>query len=70
MTPGRIVKYKPLLDEAIRVSTHKPDACLILTTPTGGGRNGCWPRISTGPRRATKPLCLGAQSTVSESLGH
>ena len=33
LEPGRIVKYKPLLDEAIRLSTHKPDACLILQRP-------------------------------------
>jgi propionyl-CoA synthetase len=28
--PGRIVAYKPLLDEAIAQARHKPDACLIL----------------------------------------
>ncbi len=28
--PGRIVAYKPLLDEAIEIATHKPDATLIL----------------------------------------
>ncbi len=28
--PGRIVEYKPLLDEAIDAATHKPDACIIL----------------------------------------
>src|SRR5580698_8245048 len=28
--PGRIVAYKPLLDEAIALAKHKPDACLIL----------------------------------------
>ncbi|HLN39897.1 MAG TPA: AMP-binding protein, partial [Xanthobacteraceae bacterium] len=28
--PGRIVAYKPLLDEAINLAQHKPDACLIL----------------------------------------
>jgi propionyl-CoA synthetase len=33
LEPGRIVKYKPLLDEAIRLSSHKPDACLILQRP-------------------------------------
>ena len=33
LEPGRIVKYKPLLDEAIRLSAHKPDACLILQRP-------------------------------------
>jgi propionyl-CoA synthetase len=31
--PGRIVKYKPLLDEAIRLAGHKPEACLILQRP-------------------------------------
>ena len=33
LEPGRIVKYKPLLDEAIRLAAHKPDACLILQRP-------------------------------------
>ena len=31
--PGRVVAYKPLLDEAIALATHKPDACLILQRP-------------------------------------
>src|ERR1700735_3016957 len=31
--PGRIVHYKPLLDEAIRLAQHKPGACLILQRP-------------------------------------
>ncbi|MBV9248602.1 MAG: AMP-binding protein [Acetobacteraceae bacterium] len=30
LEPGRIVHYKPLLDAAIALSPHKPDACLIL----------------------------------------
>ncbi len=29
----RVVPYKPLLDEAIRLATHKPEACLILQRP-------------------------------------
>ena len=33
LEPGRIVKYKPLLDEAIKLAGHKPDACLILQRP-------------------------------------
>ena len=33
LEPGRVVAYKPLLDEAIALSTHKPDACLILQRP-------------------------------------
>jgi len=28
--PGRVIAYKPLLDEAIKLSTHKPDFSVIL----------------------------------------
>ncbi len=28
--PGRVVHYKPLLDDAIEQSTHKPDFCVIF----------------------------------------
>tara|TARA_R110002110_G_scaffold92155_11_gene239919 strand:- start:138 stop:1679 length:1542 start_codon:yes stop_codon:yes gene_type:complete len=28
--PGRVVHYKPLLDNAIEQSSHKPDTCIIL----------------------------------------
>ena len=31
--PGRLVAYKPLLDQAIALSSHKPAACLILQRP-------------------------------------
>jgi len=31
--PSRIVAYKPLLDEAIKLSQHKPDRCIILQRP-------------------------------------
>src|SRR5579864_9135228 len=31
--PGRIVQYKPLLDEAIRLAKAKPQSCLILQRP-------------------------------------
>ena len=31
--PGRIVAYKPLLDEAINIATHKPARCVILQRP-------------------------------------
>jgi propionyl-CoA synthetase len=33
LEPGRIVKYKPLLDEAIALAHWKPPACLILQRP-------------------------------------
>src|ERR671930_1114711 len=31
--PGRIVQYKPLLDEAIRLANSKPKACIVLQRP-------------------------------------
>ncbi len=31
--PGRIVKYKPLLDGALQLATHKPHACIIQQRP-------------------------------------
>ncbi len=30
LEPGRVVEYKPILDMAIGLSTHKPSACLIF----------------------------------------
>jgi propionyl-CoA synthetase len=30
---ARVIPYKPLLDEAIRLATHKPETCLILQRP-------------------------------------
>src|ERR1700739_3240855 len=31
--PGRIAQYKPLLDEAIKLASAKPHACIILQRP-------------------------------------
>jgi len=33
LEPGRIVAYKPLLDAALDMATHKPDRCLVLQRP-------------------------------------
>ncbi len=33
LEPGRVVEYKPLLDEAIALATSKPQACLVLQRP-------------------------------------
>jgi propionyl-CoA synthetase len=33
LEPGRVVQYKPLLDEAFRLAAHKPQACLVLQRP-------------------------------------
>jgi len=35
LEPGRVVAYKPLLDAAIELSPHKPEACLILQRSQG-----------------------------------
>jgi propionyl-CoA synthetase len=49
LEPGRVVRYKPLLDEAIKLASHKPDACLILQRPQEeaaliSGRDHDWAR--------------------------
>ena len=31
--PARIVAYKPLVDEALAIARHRPDACLVLQRP-------------------------------------
>src|SRR5437660_5031725 len=36
LEPGRIVQYKPLLDEAIKLASAKPEACIILQPPQHG----------------------------------
>jgi propionyl-CoA synthetase len=33
LEPGRVVAYKPLLDQAIEMAAARPDACLILQRP-------------------------------------
>ncbi|MET8473981.1 propionyl-CoA synthetase [Streptomyces sp. NPDC006422] len=34
---SRVIPYKPLLDQAIDLSMHKPDACVVLQRPEGPG---------------------------------
>ncbi len=47
LEPGRLVQYKPLLDEAIRLSSVKPATCIVLQRPQAGcdltaGRDHDW----------------------------
>lgn len=47
LEPGRVVAYKPLLDEAIALADHKPESCLILQRPQAEaplikGRDSDW----------------------------
>jgi propionyl-CoA synthetase len=50
LEPGRIVHYKPLLDEAIKLASHKPEACIILQRPQleaslVAGRDHDWTKL-------------------------
>jgi len=66
---NRVIPYKPLLDEAIRISSVKPDHCVILQRPQEKallqeGRDISWEACSTGaetpcvPVAATDPLYI------------
>ncbi|MEM7295966.1 MAG: AMP-binding protein [Pseudomonadota bacterium] len=50
--PGRIVPYKPLLDEAIKLASHSPDFCVILQrdqqTAELGARDVEWEAFQQG----------------------
>jgi len=35
--PNRVVRYKPLLDEAIEIAAHKPERCIVLQRPQEPG---------------------------------
>src|SRR5258706_201885 len=59
LEPGRIVQYKPLLDEAINLSSVKPEACLILQRPQHGcdlvaGRDHDWATLRRAALAAGK----------------
>lgn len=57
--PGRIVKYKPLLDEAISLAQAKPPACIILQRPQHqcellAGRDHDWRTLKLEAQRHGK----------------
>jgi len=68
LEPGRVVEYKPLLDEAIEISSHKPENVVILQRPECqasmiDGRDHDWHEVSDRtepidpvPVAATDPL--------------
>jgi propionyl-CoA synthetase len=68
--PGRVVKYKPLLDGAIEIAKHKPDFCVILQRPQAEaelieGRDFDWNAVQEGvaeaecvPVRGSDPLYI------------
>jgi propionyl-CoA synthetase len=70
LEPGRVVAYKPLLDAAIALSPHKPDAVLVLQREQAvatllPGRDENWLEAEAGaapaacvPVAATDPLYI------------
>jgi propionyl-CoA synthetase len=59
LEPGRIVQYKPLLDEAIKLSSVKPIACIILQRPQHAcelipGRDHDWASLRAAAIKAKK----------------
>ncbi|MEA2935158.1 MAG: propionyl-CoA synthetase [Variibacter sp.] len=57
--PGRTVAYKPLLDGAVAMATHKPDACLVLQrpqleAPLTSGRDHDWATTVAAAKRDGK----------------
>ena len=67
--PGRIVKYKPLLDEAINLSKAKPQACIVLQRPQETctlveGRDHDWAELRAEAIAAKKSAdCVGVAAT-------
>ena len=57
LEPGRVVAYKPLLDGAIDLASHKPEFCVILqreqeTAPLIEGRDHEWHAFQEGAEPA------------------
>ena len=69
LEPGRIIDYKPLLDGAIELATHKPDACLIWQRPQHSaplieGRDFDWQDLENAARAAdNRAPCVPVAAT-------
>src|SRR5437667_3639271 len=69
LEPGRIVQYKPLLDEAIQLSSAKPSVCIVLQRPQHGcdlvtGRDHDWAALRDNAIAAKKSAdCVPVLST-------
>jgi propionyl-CoA synthetase len=62
--PGRVVEYKPMLDKALELATHKPDASVVLQRPQAiasmGERDRDWHELVAG---ATPADCVSVDAT-------
>ena len=62
---SRVIEYKPLVDEAIRLADHTPEACIVLQRPQAeasmlAGRDHDW---TTGMENATPADCVPVKGT-------
>ncbi len=64
--PNRVVAYKPLLDAALGIARHRPEACLILQRPQGvatlvAGRDRDWAEaVAAAKGRTTECVAMAA----------
>ncbi len=69
LEPGRVVAYKPLLDQAIDLAASKPQACIILQRPQGpaeldGGRDHDWEALVGAARSQERSVdCVTVAAT-------
>ena len=65
MEPGRIIAYKPLIDEAIALSHHKPDKVVLLQRPEVtaemGERDVDWANLSAAQKAGA--ACVAVKAT-------
>ncbi|RTL61727.1 MAG: propionyl-CoA synthetase [Hyphomicrobiales bacterium] len=67
--PGRVVAYKPLLDAAIEIATHKPTSVLVLQRPMAQaslveGRDHDWARaVAVAKAAGSKAGCVAVKAT-------
>jgi propionyl-CoA synthetase len=66
---SKVIAYKPLLDGAIDMATHKPEACLVLQRPQleasmQAGRDHDWTQMCEAARKAgRKADCVPVKAT-------
>jgi propionyl-CoA synthetase len=65
--PSRVVHYKPMLDEALKLSVHQPDACVVLQRPQAEavlveGRDVDW-AVAMQAGRADPAACVEVAAT-------
>lgn len=64
LEPGRVVAYKPLLEAALAMATHKPDACVILQRPQSPANFGPLDHDWAALVAAAKPVpCTPVKAT-------